>query len=83
MRHNSLKEKLRNGETVYGCFIRYPNASLVEVLGYCGWDFIVFDMVPNADVARQWWARGARYIAVGFENVFNPACRNYLKSARE
>jgi len=33
VRHNSLKEKLRNGETVYGCFIRYPNASLVEVLG--------------------------------------------------
>jgi len=253
VRHNSLKEKLRNGETVYGCFIRYPNASLVEVLGYCGWDFIVFDgehgtiepadceqmvraaelqgvtpivrvpvnqphvilrfldtgahglhvpmvksavdaeavvrsvkyqprgsrglaavrasdyaqrvplreyvaqanaetlvavhietgdsvdrlpeilgvegldvaflgptdlsnslgfpgelqnpkvqatfqrfvdavsasrvalglMVPNAEAARQWRARGARYIAVGFENVLNPACRNYLKSARE
>ncbi len=43
MRHNSTKEKLRNGETVYGCFVRYPNAALVEVLGYCGWDFIVFD----------------------------------------
>ncbi len=43
MRHNSTKEKLRNGETVYGVFVRYPNATLVEVLGYCGWDFIVFD----------------------------------------
>ena len=43
MRHNSAKEKLGNGETVYGCFVRYPNAALVEVLGYCGWDFIVFD----------------------------------------
>ena len=43
MRHNSTKEKLNKGETVYGCFVRYPNAALVEVLGYCGWDFIVFD----------------------------------------
>ncbi|NWG13550.1 MAG: hypothetical protein HXY20_08460 [Acidobacteria bacterium] len=43
MRHNRTKEKLQNGETVYGCFVRYPNAALVEVLGYCGWDFIVFD----------------------------------------
>ena len=43
MRHNSTKEKLQNGETVYGCFMRYPNAALAEVLGYCGWDFIVFD----------------------------------------
>ena len=43
MRHNTVKERLKNGETVYGCFVRYPNATLVEVLGYCGWDFIVFD----------------------------------------
>jgi 4-hydroxy-2-oxoheptanedioate aldolase len=28
---------------VYGCFTRYPEAGLVEVLGYQGWDFIVFD----------------------------------------
>ncbi len=43
MRHNSTKEKLKSGATVYGCFTRYPNATLVEMLGYCGWDFIVFD----------------------------------------
>jgi 4-hydroxy-2-oxoheptanedioate aldolase len=43
MRHNSTREKLSRGETVYGCFVRYPNAALVEVLGYWGWDFIVFD----------------------------------------
>lgn len=43
MRHNSTKEKLKSGGTAYGCFVRYPNAALVEVLGYCGWDFIVFD----------------------------------------
>jgi 4-hydroxy-2-oxoheptanedioate aldolase len=43
VRHNTAKEKLKRGEAVYGCFVRYPNAALVEVLGYCGWDFIVFD----------------------------------------
>ncbi len=43
LQHNSAKAKLRNGEAVYGCFVRYTNAALVEVLGYCGWDFIVFD----------------------------------------
>ena len=43
MRHNSTKEKLKRGDAVYGCFVRYPNATLIEVLGYCGWDFIVFD----------------------------------------
>ncbi len=43
MRHNVTKEKLRNGGTVFGCFVRYPNAALVEVLGYCDWDFICFD----------------------------------------
>ncbi len=43
VRHNTTKEKIKRGETVYGCFVRYPNAALIEVLGYCGWDFIVFD----------------------------------------
>lgn len=43
MRTNTTKAKLKAGETVFGCFVRYPDASLVEVLGYQGWDFIVFD----------------------------------------
>lgn len=43
MRTNTTKAKLRAGETVFGCFLRYPDAGLVEVLGYQGWDFIVFD----------------------------------------
>lgn len=43
MRTNTTKAKLKTGETVYGCFTRYPEAGLVEVLGYQGWDFIVFD----------------------------------------
>lgn len=43
MRTNTTKAKLKAGETVLGCFVRYPDAGLVEVLGYQPWDFIVFD----------------------------------------
>ena len=43
MQKNTTKARLKAGETVFGCFVRYPDASLVEVLGYHGWDFLVFD----------------------------------------
>lgn len=43
MRANATKAKLKAGETVFGCFVRYPDATLVEVLGLQGWDFLVFD----------------------------------------
>jgi len=40
---NTTKARLKAGETVFGCFVRYPDASLIEVLGYQDWDFLVFD----------------------------------------
>lgn len=43
MRTNTTKAKLKAGETVFGCFVRYPDATLIDVLGYQGWDFLVFD----------------------------------------
>lgn len=43
MLRNLTKAKLQAGETVLGCFVRYPSASFVEVLGYQGWDFLVLD----------------------------------------
>jgi 4-hydroxy-2-oxoheptanedioate aldolase len=43
MRNNITKAKLKAGETVFGCFVRYPDATLIDVLGYQGWDFLVFD----------------------------------------
>jgi 4-hydroxy-2-oxoheptanedioate aldolase len=43
LRTNVTKAKLKAGQTVYGCFVRYPDAGLVEFLGYQGWDFLVFD----------------------------------------
>ncbi len=43
MRTNQTKAKLKAGQTVHGCFVRYPEPSLIEMLGYYGWDFIMFD----------------------------------------
>lgn len=43
MRKNTTKAKLKAGETVFGCFVRYPDATLVEVLCYQPWDFLLFD----------------------------------------
>lgn len=43
MRANKTKAKLKAGESVFGVFYRYPEPGLVEVLGYQGWDFVLFD----------------------------------------
>jgi 4-hydroxy-2-oxoheptanedioate aldolase len=43
LKTNKTKARLKAGEAVFGCFVRYPNASLVEFLGYQNWDFIIFD----------------------------------------
>lgn len=43
MRSNATKAKLQAGQTVFGCFVRYADANLAEVLSYQGWDFLVFD----------------------------------------
>jgi 4-hydroxy-2-oxoheptanedioate aldolase len=43
MQINTTKAKLKAGETVFGCFVRYPDPALVEFLCYCGWDFVVID----------------------------------------
>lgn len=43
MRKNKTKAKLIDGETVFGCFYRYPEPGIVEVLSYQDWDFVLFD----------------------------------------
>ncbi|MFV1859521.1 MAG: HpcH/HpaI aldolase/citrate lyase family protein [Anaerolineales bacterium] len=43
MHQNKTKAKLLAGETAFGCFVRYPDAGLIELLGHLGWDFLVFD----------------------------------------
>ena len=43
MQANKTKAKLKRGESVYGCFVRYPDPTLVELLARFGWDFMVFE----------------------------------------
>ena len=43
MKTNTAKAKLKAGGTLFGCFVRYPQASLIEVLGYYPWDFLLAD----------------------------------------
>jgi 4-hydroxy-2-oxoheptanedioate aldolase len=40
---NTTKARLREGESVLGCWIRYPDPGLVELVAYQGFDFVVFD----------------------------------------
>jgi 4-hydroxy-2-oxoheptanedioate aldolase len=37
------KERLRTGELLYGCFVRYPDPGLAELLALQGFDFLVLD----------------------------------------
>jgi 4-hydroxy-2-oxoheptanedioate aldolase len=43
MQRNVAKARLLSGETVFGCFVRYRDVALAELLGYQSWDFLVFD----------------------------------------
>lgn len=43
MRANTTKAKLKAHQTVVGALVRYADATLAEVLGYQGWDFLMFD----------------------------------------
>ena len=43
MINNHTKHRLAAGETVIGCFLRYPIGTLAELMALGGWDFIVCD----------------------------------------
>ena len=43
MQANKTKAKLKRGESVYGCFLRYPDPALVEMLAHFEWDFVVLE----------------------------------------
>jgi 4-hydroxy-2-oxoheptanedioate aldolase len=40
---NRTKEKLKRKEKVFGCFVRYPDPALVEMVASMGWDFVVLE----------------------------------------
>lgn len=43
MRKNVTKEKLINGEVVIGTFVTFPSATIVEICGHAGFDFVILD----------------------------------------
>ena len=40
---NAAKKKLKAGETVIGTYVRHPDTGIAEILGYMGFDFLLFD----------------------------------------
>ena len=48
VRVNRMKQKLRQGPSVFGGLLRTPEPTLVEVLGYAGYDYVVLDAEPGA-----------------------------------
>ena len=43
MLHNTTKAQLLAGETVHGCFLKYPEPALAEIIAMAGFDFVLFD----------------------------------------
>ena len=44
METRNLKARLKNGETVYGPFLKIPSGSVIHVLGLAGFDFAIIDL---------------------------------------
>jgi 4-hydroxy-2-oxoheptanedioate aldolase len=40
---NKTKARLKAGETVFGSYMRHADPGLAEVVGYLGWDYLLFD----------------------------------------
>jgi 4-hydroxy-2-oxoheptanedioate aldolase len=43
MRTNLTKQRLRDGGTVHGCFVRYADPGLAELVALQGFDFLILD----------------------------------------
>jgi 4-hydroxy-2-oxoheptanedioate aldolase len=43
MRKNTTKEKIKNGEVVVGTFVTFSSATIVEICGHAGFDFVILD----------------------------------------
>ncbi len=50
---NTTKRKLRDGGTVYGCFMRQAEATLAEFIAMQGMDFMIFDGEHGSLEARD------------------------------
>ena len=45
---NPVKQKIKNGETVFGLYISIPSPTLVEIAGYNGYDFVRIDLCHSS-----------------------------------
>lgn len=43
MLNNSIKEKIKNDEPVFGSFVKIYSPAMVEIMGQAGFDFIILD----------------------------------------
>ena len=43
MRDNTLKQRLQDGQAVFGVMITFPSATMVEMLGHLGFDWVLID----------------------------------------
>jgi 4-hydroxy-2-oxoheptanedioate aldolase len=43
VRPNAMKEKLRNGGTVIGCFVPFSSPTVAEICGHAGFEFVLID----------------------------------------
>jgi 4-hydroxy-2-oxoheptanedioate aldolase len=43
-----LKERIKSGQALLGCFVMIPSPAVVEMLGYAGFDFAVLDTEHGA-----------------------------------
>ena len=59
---NGLKARLKNGECVYGPFLRIPDPAVTEIIGYAGWDFCIIDLEhgPLSVIQAQNMVRAAK-----------------------
>jgi 4-hydroxy-2-oxoheptanedioate aldolase len=48
MRKNVVKQKIRAGQPVLGSFVNFSSPAVVEILGYCGLDFVIVDAEHGA-----------------------------------
>ena len=45
--------RLHDGKPVFGCFMRFPDPTLVDFVAYHGWDFLIFDGEHGAVEPRE------------------------------
>lgn len=48
MTKNPVKQKIRDGQTVFGIYIGVPSPAMVEFAGYAGFDFVRIDISHNS-----------------------------------